>query len=157
VVPAGARWQRDWWVRTTSDDAIIGHGDPAPWNIVTRAGRPVALLDWEFAGPVDRMQEVAHAAWLNAQLYADDVTAPPTPDRLRRLRRFVDGYGLDAAEREAFVDRLIEVAVLSAANEADDGKVTPETKAGPIWGITWRVRSAAWMIRKRRLLEDALS
>lgn len=156
VMPAGAVWQDDWWVRASSDDAIIGHGDPAPWNIVAREGRPVALLDWEFAGPVDRLQEVAHAAWLNAQLYADDVITPATTDRLRRLGLFVDGYGLEAAERELFVDRLIEVAVLSAANEADDANVTPETKTGPLWGVTWRVRSAAWMMKNRGLLEGAV-
>ncbi len=154
--PPDAEWQGNWWVRSRAHDAIIGHGDPAPWNIVARAGTPVALLDWEFAGPVDRLHEVAHAAWLNAQLYADDVVAPPTADRLRRLRLFVDGYGLEPRERHEFVDRLVEVAVLSAANEADDANVTPETKVGPLWGVTWRVRSAAWMIQNRRLLEATL-
>jgi aminoglycoside phosphotransferase (APT) family kinase protein len=47
---------------------------PAPWNIVARDGMPVALIDWEFAGPVDPLVELAQAAWLNAKLH-DDLVA----------------------------------------------------------------------------------
>jgi thiamine kinase-like enzyme len=32
---------------------VIGHCDVAPWNIVAWDGLPVALIDWETAGPVD--------------------------------------------------------------------------------------------------------
>jgi tRNA A-37 threonylcarbamoyl transferase component Bud32 len=160
-VPApDAPWQEAWWVRCRLPGAIIGHGDPAPWNIVASDGRPVAFIDWEFAGPVDRMHEIAHAAWLNAQLHDDDVaelqSLPSIEARCRQLRLFLDGYGLDGAEREEFVDRLIEVAVLSAANEAIQADVVPTTEAGPLWGLAWRTRGAAWMIRHRRQLEAAV-
>jgi Ser/Thr protein kinase RdoA (MazF antagonist) len=36
---------------------VIGHCDVAPWNIVARGGLPVALIDWETAGPVDPLVE----------------------------------------------------------------------------------------------------
>ncbi|MGZ4433218.1 MAG: hypothetical protein ACXVW7_06265 [Trebonia sp.] len=38
---------------------------------------PVALIDWETAGPVDPLVELAQLAWLNAKLH-DDVVAPET-------------------------------------------------------------------------------
>ena len=40
---------------------VIGHCDVAAWNIVTRNGLPVALIDWETAGPVDPVVELAQA------------------------------------------------------------------------------------------------
>ena len=41
--------------------------------MISRHGNPVALIDWEAAGPVDRLTELAMIAWNNAQLYDDDV------------------------------------------------------------------------------------
>lgn len=160
--PTNPRWQQDWWVRYEGADAIIGHGDPAPWNVLVRDQRPVAFVDWEFAGPVHRIQEVAHAAWLNCQLHDDDVAEQngllPAKERARQVRLFLDGYALPGAGRAFFVDRLVEVAVLSAANEAIDAAVTQETKNHPIalWALAWRARGAAWMIRNRSLLESAI-
>ncbi|MAG36421.1 MAG: hypothetical protein CL878_09275 [Dehalococcoidia bacterium] len=40
---------------------VIGHCDVAPWNIVAHNGLPVALIDWDFAGPVDPVVELAQA------------------------------------------------------------------------------------------------
>lgn len=158
----GLVWQEGWWTRDRGERSVLGHGDPAPWNVIAREGRPVAFVDWEFAGPVDRVAEVAHAAWLNCQLHDDDVAErqglPPAPDRARQLGLFLDGYGLAADERERFVDELVEVALLSAANEATGAGVTPETTdATAIWGLAWRARSGAWMIRNRKLLAAAIT
>jgi hypothetical protein len=54
---------------------------------------------------------------------------------------------------------MIEFAVCDTAWEADAAAVTPETTAHPValWAMAWRARSAAWMIRHRRLLETALT
>lgn len=162
--PAGASWQ-PWFTRAKSDDFVYGHGDVGPWNIVARAGEPVAFIDWEFAGPVDRLDEVAHAAWLNAQLH-DDVVAsvanlPPAADRARQLRLFVDGYGLAADERVGLVTRMIDFAVRDAANELamDGGFKMAKRPTGPDdpgWGPAWRIRAAAWLVEHRALLEGVL-
>jgi Ser/Thr protein kinase RdoA (MazF antagonist) len=155
-----AVWQ-DWFTRDNRPGAIIGHGDPGPWNIVARDGLPVALIDWEFAGPVDRIDEVAHAAWLNVQLHDDDVARlnglPSNERRAAQLRLFLDGYGLALDDRIGFVGRVIEVAISSCAHEAVEGKITPDSSDPRwLWALAWRARSAAWMIRNRLLLEEAL-
>lgn len=141
---------------------VIGHCDVAPWNIVARAGRPVALIDWETAGPVDPLVELAQACWLNAKLH-DDVVAgleglPPLAERARHLRAIVDGYGLPAGARAGFVDRIIEFVLCDTANEADDAAVTPETTTHPeaLWAMAWRARAGAWIVRNRRTLQNAL-
>jgi len=70
-----------------------------------------------------------------------------------------DGYGLTAAQRRGFVGQMIEFAICDTAHEADDAAITPETTAHPValWAMAWRARSAAWMVRHRRLLETALT
>jgi hypothetical protein len=142
---------------------VIGHCDVAPWNIVARDGLPVALIDWEFAGPVDPLVELAQAGWLNAKLH-DDIVAereglPPLAERARHLRALVDGYGLAAGQRRGFLDRIIEFVVSDTANEADDAGVTPDMTSHPqaLWALAWRARAAAWLVRNRRPLENALA
>jgi hypothetical protein len=161
--PANAAW-RAWFGRDLGEsDRIIGHCDAAPWNIVARDRKPVALIDWEVAGPVDRLTDVAMASWANAQLYDDDdvVAMNGLPDaaaRMRQVRLFVDAYGLRARERKQLSERIIAFAALSAANETVEQKITPETTHAPrVWGIAWQTRSVAWIIRNRPLLDRALA
>ena len=144
-------------------DRVIGHCDVAPWNIVTRDGLPVAFIDWETAGPVDPMVELAQLAWLNAKLH-DDIVAgieqlPPLADRARQLAAIADAYGLTARQRRGLLDQMIEFAIVDTAAEADHANVTLDMTSHPValWGIAWRARSAAWMIRNRRALETALN
>ncbi len=156
-----AAW-RPWFGRSLGGSArVVGHGDPAPWNIVARDGCPVALIDWEVAGPVDRDVELAQACWLNARLFDDDVARKEgleSPERrARQARLLLDGYGLSGADRSGFVELMIEFAIQDAAQQAIDGSVTAETlDASSLWAITWRTRSAAWMARHRAVLEAAI-
>jgi len=168
VPPPGAIW-RPWFGRELPGSRpVIGHCDTGPWNFIARDGRPVALIDFEFAGPVDAMWELAEAAWLNAQLHDDDVAErhglPSLADRARQARLILDGYGLPARERAGFADKMITFAVHSARAEAVEFGVTPETTAGLtatgypfVWAIAWRVRSASWMLTHRSRLEQALT
>jgi hypothetical protein len=162
--PTEANWQ-PWFTRSERPDAIFGHGDLGPWNIVARDGLPVGFIDWEFAGPVDRLAEVAQAAWLNAQLHDDGIAArnqlPSAEDRARQLGLFADAYGLGSPERAELVTRMVEHAVHDAANELTDrgGLKFAKIPTGPSdvgWAVAWRVRSAAWLVRNRHLLESAL-
>ena len=142
---------------------IISHCDVAPWNIVARNGLPVALIDWETAGPVDPLVELAQLAWLNAKLHDNMVAErehlPPLADRARQLAVIVDAYGLPARQRRGFLNQIIEFAICDTAWEADDADITSETTTHPIalWAMAWRARSAAWMIRHRSALETALA
>jgi Phosphotransferase enzyme family len=161
---AGACW-RPWFGRDLPGSRpVIGHCDAGPWNVIARGGRPVALVDFEFAGPVDAVWELAQATWLNAQLHDDDVAErhglPGLAERARQARMILDGYGLPGRDREDFVDKMITFAVHSARAEAVEFGVTPETRTGvtstgyPLtWAITWRVRSASWMLTHRSRLQ----
>jgi hypothetical protein len=167
VPPSNAVWQ-EWFGRELGGaDRVISHCDPGPWNIVGREGRPVAFVDWEFAGPVDALWDLAHTAWLNAQLHDDDVAEENElggpEDRARQLRLLVDGYGLGRRRRAALVETMIELAIHSARDEAVRGRVTQQSGSADqsgypvLWAVTWRTRSASWMLRHRSLLEAAVA
>lgn len=156
-------WWPTWMREVGDDDLVIGHGDASPWNIVGLEMRPSALIDWDFAGPVSRLTELAYAVWLNAQLHDDDIAQrqhlPEAVVRAGQAHQIMDGYRLPTSQRAALVDRMIEVAVQSARHEAISGGVTPDSTSAvaadgypTLWAITWRTRSAAWMLRNRRLL-----
>jgi hypothetical protein len=159
--PRGATWH-SWPFASDAPDAIISHRDTGPWNIVARNGLPVAFIDWVTVGPADRLEEIAATAWLNAQLHDDDIAErqglPGARARAAQLRHFADGYRLAAADRRGLVTAMIEYAIRDSAAEAVQAGVTPETgDCGALWAITWRARSAAWMVRHRSLLENALT
>lgn len=161
VPPADAAWRSWFGRRLGSGPLVVGHCDVAPWNLLARDGAGMALIDWENAGPVDPLVELAQGCWLNAQLHEDDVAAmndlASPAERAGQLRLIVDGYQLPAAGRRGLVDLMIQLAVQDAADQARQAGVTPAgTDAAPLWGITWRTRSAAWMQTHRATLERAL-
>jgi hypothetical protein len=166
--PADARWQPHWLRDLGGDDMVIGHGDTAPWNIVGEQGRPEALIDWEYAGPVDRLWELAQTVWLNAQLMDDDVASlqnlPDVSTRIRQARDIVDGYGLPFVSRDDLVDRLADVAIHAARHEAvSEGVAIDSTAAVSVsgypvlWAVAWRARSASWIASHRSMLRSALT
>ena len=166
VPPRDAVWKSDSSRDLGGRRRVISHCDMGPWNIVARNGLPVALIDWEFAGPTDPLVELAKTCWLNAKLHDDYVAEaeglPPLAERAKQLRAMVDGYGLSRAQRRGFVDRMIEVAVSATVAEADEAGVTPNTKPEDLdhqvpWAMAWRARSALWMLRHRRPLQSALA
>lgn len=163
--PPGACW-RPWFGRSLgSPKRIISHCDVAPWNIVARGGLPIALIDWDFAGPVDPMIDLAQACWLNAKLH-DEIVAKreglsSVEDRAILLRAIVDGYGLSRHQRLGLVELMIEFAMHSVAAEADEANILPETSLSALdrelpWAMAWRARAAVWMSKNKRILQDAL-
>lgn len=159
--PENATW-RPWFGRSLRGSHIVyGHGDFAPWNLVCRDGLPIAAIDWENAGPVDALVELGHVAWLNVQLVDDDVAGrvglPSLQKRVEQLRLLVDAYELPRDLRSEFVQTMIDVATLDAADQAIEGNITPDTiDTTQLWGLAWRTRSAAWMVRNRNILEQAV-
>ena len=162
--PKDAAWYA-WSGRSLgTPERIISHCDIAPWNIVCRDGMPIALIDWDFAGPTDPRVDLAQACWLCAKLHDDSVAEheglPPLEDRARLLRAIVDGYGLSAGRRVGFVDLILTFIIHFNAWQADDLGITPQNHpTDPIigWAFAWPSHSAAWIHRHRSTLQNALT
>ena len=159
-VPENKEGFRPWYLRELDGmHRIWCHGDIAPWNLLTRGGMPCFLIDWEYAGPLDPMTELARVLWLFAQLHDDDVAEmqglPSLERRAAQVRLICDAYGLAAKERRGMVERIMNVIICETAHEAIDPKLTPDSE-GSLWGFAWRTRSLYWILRHRGILENAL-
>jgi hypothetical protein len=112
--PPDGPWM-PWSLRSSAADAVISHGNIAPWHVVFDGGRPAGLVGWEYTGPVDSVDEVAVTAWCCAQLFDDDVAAaiglPPAATRAGWFRSFLDGYRLPRAARADLVDRVLRFVI----------------------------------------------
>ncbi|WP_433204520.1 aminoglycoside phosphotransferase family protein [Dactylosporangium sp. CS-047395] len=51
---------------------IVCHGDFGPWNLVWRGGRPVGILDWDYAWPQPPVHDVAYALEYVAPFRSDE-------------------------------------------------------------------------------------
>lgn len=152
-------WQ-PWYLREIGNgDRICCHGDIAPWNMITQNGYPKVLVDWEYAGMLDPLVELARVCWLFPQLVDDDLQALynlPSPEkRANQVRIICDGYGLEKSKREQLTEQIIEVIVCETAHEAIDPAITFED-VGCLWGFAWRTRSLYWVWRNKEILRKAL-
>src|SRR5262249_10084992 len=112
VIPANAFWKLP---PLSGSDVVICHGDFAPWNIVWQGPVPVGIIDWEFARPRPRRDDLAWAAVWSVPLRPDaqavtgwDCWNEP-PNRPQRLDLLLEGYGDRNSTPEAIVDRAVAV------------------------------------------------
>jgi hypothetical protein len=94
AVAGVARLVREFHDLTTGTELAAGgevvcHHDLSPKNTVLRGGVPVALLDWDLAGPGLRVHDVAHVCWQFAPLSP----AAGVQEAARRVRVVVEAYG----------------------------------------------------------------
>lgn len=157
----GAGGWQPWFGRALGDqDQVIGHCDTGPWNIlVSNDNTAVTFIDWETAGPVDPLVELAQTCWLNAQLHDEPVAhiqglADPKT-RAVHLKLMLDGYELSTAQRARLVDLMIDVAITDAAEQAREVALN-DTTSEQLWAISWRARSAAWMVHNRALITQTI-
>jgi len=161
VIPGDAIWPPFFGRDIGSSERVIGHCDFAPWNIVSRDGIPSGLIDWEYAGPIDPLVELAQACWLNVRLFSDDIAEREglagVGERAHQLGLMVDAYGLSKSQRMGFFELMLEFVVHDTAFQADEANVTPDSSdTEALWGLAWRARSAAWMLKNRAVLEKAI-
>jgi aminoglycoside phosphotransferase (APT) family kinase protein len=88
----GARWR----MPSYEPAEVICHNDFAPYNLVFRDRRPVAVIDFDTASPGPRAWDVAYLAYRAVPLTAPgnpDAPATPEAERTRRLALLCDAYG----------------------------------------------------------------
>ena len=156
--PAGGPapgWATDW--ADPAGGPVLCHNDLYPENVVFRAGRPVALIDFAMAAPGRDLWDVAVAAevWGPLGDPARRDQHPPDLDGIARFGVLARGYGLDPDRAEDLIDVVAEERAVAAAN------IRAEIAAGdPSWIRDWAEaggdeRAAAddaWIARHRAAL-----
>ena len=140
---------------------LIGHADITPENVVFRDGRAVALIDFDFAHPVTRAEEMFNAMMWWAPLFDPRDVDPLLRglDVPRRARLLADAYGLSGADRE----RIIEVGTLRTRRGWFLMKPRAQTLGGG-WRRLWDEgvgdvikRREAWLEKHAATLTAALT
>ena len=123
-------------------EETVCHNDPSPCNFVFRDGVPVALIDFDHAGPGSRLRDVAYAGWL--WTISADGDAPPISEQARGLRVIADAYGL--ASRAGLVDAVLlrqqeNLAETVARTASADPAVAEYARAS----ASWQREQSAWL------------
>jgi len=82
-------------------DFIIRHGDIGPWNMVWNTERLVGLIDWDFAEPGTKLEDIAQAAWHCIPLKPEKrvINAGILPEQqLMRLEFFCEACGVSVSD-----------------------------------------------------------
>ncbi|MER6952264.1 phosphotransferase [Nonomuraea sp. NPDC000554] len=133
---------------------MVRHMDYTPDNIVFRDGKAAALIDFDIAKPIARVDEVANAMMYWAPL-CDPVDADPLLRKMdvpRRCRILADAYGMSDVDRS----RLVEVFALRTRRAWFLMKQRAEERVGG-WARMWDEgigdeikRREAWLDRPWR-------
>jgi aminoglycoside phosphotransferase (APT) family kinase protein len=123
-----------------------------------RGSRPVGILDWDYAWPAPPVHDVAYALeyvtpFRDDRVSVESLRHPAPPQRLRRLERFAEAYGLTTTT--GLVDEALaqqHQVWLGARQLAAEGR-QPQVawqEAGVLDDVAERVR---WSRANRHLFE----
>jgi hypothetical protein len=130
---------------------LICHRDLFPPNVILRDRRPVALIDWDFAGPAEPLDDVVSAASHWVPLRTDAAKwGLPADRRPERLRILCDAYGLTDGERARFVGKAI--AIRRGGYQMHKRLGREERRPG--WREMWDRGSGESALGNIRLLEE---
>ncbi|MBZ2197522.1 phosphotransferase [Occultella gossypii] len=163
-LPDGVSWPEriefDGVPRVFDAPDVIGHNDVTIENVIFSEGRPVALIDFDMAGPSTRLLDVATTLLYWAPVRPPERRDPALADvdTGRRMRIFAEAYGLDRSERLHLVevlDRRFARSYLAMEHAA-------RTKGGG-WARMWDegvgetiLVTHAWLLEEREALSSAL-
>ena len=151
--PPNATWR----LTAPTTYEVICQNDWTPWNVLLRRGHVELMLDWDLAGPGTRVWDVGNAVYAWVPLIAASHLAPKLPEQIRRLRLFLDSYGLhDRSELlPTMRSRLLHVSALIVreAEAGDPGMQRLVAMGAPQNMVT---NDVAWLDENWAALERAL-
>lgn len=137
-------------------EECVCHGDLSYANTVYRRGRAVAFIDWDWAHPGKRVDDVAYALlqYLSIGQYVDD----GPEGRAGLVRKLADTYGLPDTETLALVDRMLESLLAARDKQLEFIKMkTPAGKRLEEAGVPSLIlQRYEWLEKHKSVFEAAL-
>lgn len=157
VPPPDARWQLGYGgLPPGCEGTLVGHNDLCIENVVVRQGRAAALLDFDYAHPVDPRFDIAVAVrhWVPLRDPADCEPVWAGADRVARFAAYGDAFALTRAGRAAVLDAVhgfLDLALARIRAHVDAGHPGfTALWAGGYEGANRRAQ--AWVAAHRALL-----
>lgn len=159
-VDRSAVWPQD--LADPAGGTVLCHNDVCPDNVVFRAGRAVALIDFDLAAPGRPLWDVAMAAryWVPM---LDPVSAsalyPAGLDAPARLRILADSYGLTSRERDGLpgvIEQATQTCRNFVADRVSEGEPVYVRVLADRGGWERWDRVQAWLVTHRETFADAL-
>ncbi|MPY62561.1 phosphotransferase family protein [Streptomyces spongiae] len=85
---------------------VVCHHDPGPNNVVFRADRPVAFIDFDTAAPGDPLEDLGYMAWTWCVSSRPD--RGPVSVQAAQVRLLADAYGLTPHRRLDLIDAMLD-------------------------------------------------
>ena len=159
VAPEGATWSKE--MADPGGGEVICHNDVCPENVVFRDGEAVALLDFDFAAPGDRLFDLARLVLMTVPIDAPEDAARTGRiglDPFVRLRVAADAYGL-APDRAPLVDAIGRNVADGGAflqRRIDRGEAPFLAMLDEMGGMERYDRRRAWFAANRSRLLDSV-
>jgi len=159
VAPEGATWSKE--MADPGGGEVICHNDVCPENVVFRDGEAVALLDFDFAAPGDRLFDLARLVLMTVPIDAPEDAARTGRiglDPFVRLRVAADAYGL-APDRGPLVDAIERNVADGGAflqRRIDRGEAPFLAMLDEMGGMERYDRRRAWFAANRSRLLDSV-
>jgi hypothetical protein len=161
VAPPGATWNEEMAEPVPGvEPEVVCHNDVCPENVVFRAGAAVALLDFDFAAPGQRVHDLARLALMTVPIDTPEDAARTgrvNLDPFVRLRATADAYGLE--ERRSLVDAIeanIDQGPAFLQRRLDRGEAAFVAMVEQMGGMERYDRRRDWFTANRERLISAL-
>ncbi len=143
IPPANARWR----ITAPGTHEVICHNDWAPYNAVFDGHAPLAMLDWDSAGPRTRAWDLAWSAytWVPLNIKGLAANPVPVPARAIRLATFCRAYGA-IAPAEVLVTLVAQLPYLADVIQAEADAGDPGSLRLASWDAPARAREDAVLI-----------
>ncbi len=162
VIPPNAVWDADvtpGYLPDRAHGALVCHNDLCVENVVIRDSRAAGVIDFDYAGPVNPLFDIAVAVrhWAPARAPEDLADLVTAVDPVARFRLFLDVHELDAEQRAevtVLLDDFLERAFLNVQRLAGQGEAGFAAMIADGY-LEQNRRSLAWIRASRTRLAAA--
>ncbi|MFC6333077.1 aminoglycoside phosphotransferase family protein [Paenibacillus septentrionalis] len=133
LLKSNGRWQLSYVGEEKHE--VICHNDAALYNVVFKQGVPVALIDFDMAGPGPRMWDIAYTLYTSVPLasfmpdYNSGGTVPyqseqHAAERKRRINLFFESYGIPVpSDLRKWITKRLTTLCETLRNGAAEGNL----------------------------------
>jgi hypothetical protein len=135
----------------TGQTELVSHRDYVLGNVIFRAGRPAALIDFDLAKPTTRLYDIVNALWYWAPLRDPRDRSPALADAdiPHRVAVFADAYGMTAQQRTGLAPLAVDVVRRYHQDSRESAELDP------VYRKLWEAGASVYLPRAEAWVREA--